>query len=98
MDADARPNLTRIPLVDKMAGPSGLSDRLPGGPVRLRGLNGIVLSVIKTHLSRGFRRTRDNRTHYPVDVTGGGRNSAISRRMSANRFLGMATSAIWNAT
>ena len=28
-----------------------------------------------------------NRTHYAVEVTGGGRSSAISRRMSANRFL-----------
>jgi hypothetical protein len=28
-----------------------------------------------------------------VDVTGGGRDSAISRRMSAKRFLGMTTSA-----
>jgi hypothetical protein len=35
---------------------------------------------------------------YAVDVTGGGRNSAMSRKMSANRFLVMATSAIWNAT
>jgi len=38
-----------------------------------------------------------NRTPYAVDVTGGGRSSAISRRMSANKVLGMATSAIWNA-
>jgi hypothetical protein len=34
------------------------------------------------------------RTPYAVDVTGGGRSSAISRRMSANKVLGMATSAI----
>jgi hypothetical protein len=33
-----------------------------------------------------------------VDVTGGGRNSAMSRRVSANRFLVIATSAIWKAT
>ena len=33
------------------------------------------------------------RTPYAVDVTGGGRNSAIMRRMSAKRVLGMATSA-----
>src|SRR5208282_5716420 len=45
-----------------------------------------------------FDRTRDNGTHYAVDVTGGGRSSAMSRRMSANRFLGIATSAIWKAT
>src|SRR5271155_2531413 len=36
-----------------------------------------------------FGGMRDNRTHYPVDVTGGDRNSPINRRMSANRFLGM---------
>jgi hypothetical protein len=46
----------------------------------------------------GFDRTRNNGTHYAVDVTGGGRSSAINRRMSAKRFLGMATSAIWNPT
>src|ERR1700726_4953892 len=45
-----------------------------------------------------FDRTHDNRTRYAVDITSGGRNSAISRRMLANRFFGMATSAIWNAT
>jgi hypothetical protein len=45
-----------------------------------------------------FDRKRDNRTLYAVDVTGGGRSSAINRRMSAKRFFGMATSAIWNAT
>jgi hypothetical protein len=31
-------------------------------------------------------------------VTDGGRNSAMSRKISAKRFLGIATSAIWNAT
>jgi hypothetical protein len=57
------------------------------------------LSVIETHVSRGFFMERvTNRTRYAVDVTGGGRNSVISRRMSAKRFLGMATSAIWKAT
>ena len=39
-----------------------------------------------------------NGTHYAVDVTGGGRSSAISRWISANRCFGTATSAIWNAT
>jgi hypothetical protein len=46
-----------------------------------------------------FARERmTNRTRYAVDVTGGGLSSAISRRMWAIRFLGMATSTIWNAT
>ena len=33
-----------------------------------------------------------------VDATGGGRSSAIIRKISANRFFKTATSAIWNAT
>jgi hypothetical protein len=32
------------------------------------------------------------------DGSGGGRSSAISRRISANSILGTATSAIWKAT
>jgi hypothetical protein len=40
----------------------------------------------------------ENRTPYAVDVMGGDRSSAISRRMSANKVLGMATSAIWKAS
>jgi hypothetical protein len=40
----------------------------------------------------------DMQTPYAVDIAGGSRNSVISRRMLANRFFGMATSAIWNAT
>jgi hypothetical protein len=39
-----------------------------------------------------------NRTLYLVDAAGGGRNSAISRKMSANKFPGRATSVIWKAT
>ena len=31
-------------------------------------------------------------------MAGGGRSSAISRRISANSVLGTATSAIWNVT
>jgi hypothetical protein len=46
----------------------------------------------------GFDRTHYNRTHYAADVSGGGRSSAMRRSMSENRFLGIATSAIWNAT
>jgi hypothetical protein len=37
---------------------------------------------------------RDTQTSYAVDAAGGGRNSAIRRKISANKFLGMATSAI----
>src|SRR5580704_6215846 len=56
------------------------------------------LSVIWTHVPVSLSRTHDNRTPYAVEVAGGGRSSAISRKMSANRFLGMATSAIWKVT
>jgi hypothetical protein len=47
----------------------------------------VKFSVIKTHLSVGFARTRDTRTPYAVDATGGGRSSAIIRKTSANRVL-----------
>ena len=43
-------------------------------------------------------QTHDTRPLHAGDGSGFGRNSAIIRRMSANRFLGMATSAIWKAT
>jgi hypothetical protein len=35
-------------------------------------------------------------TRYPVDATGGGRNCAIIRRISANRVLEITTSAVRN--
>ena len=47
--------------------------------------------------SVGFARTHDNQRLHAGAGSGGGRSSAISRRMSPNKFLGMATSAIWNA-
>jgi hypothetical protein len=48
------------------------------------------LAVIKTYLSHGFG-THDNRTPHADAGSGGGRSSAISRRISGNRVLGMAT-------
>jgi len=64
-----------------------------------RWLSKIVnVSFIKAHLSREFERTHDTWTPYAVDATGGGRNSLICCKMSANRFRGIATSAIWKAT
>jgi len=55
--------------------------------------------VIQTHLSPlVFDRTQNKQALHVDTAAGGGRSSATSRRMSANRFLGMATSAIWNAT
>jgi hypothetical protein len=51
--------------------------------------------VIQTHLSPlVFDRTQNNQALHVDTAAGGGRSSAISRRISANRFLGMATSAI----
>jgi orotate phosphoribosyltransferase len=45
-----------------------------------------------------FDRTQNNQALH-VDAAGGaGRSSEIVRRISANRILGMATSAIWKAT
>jgi hypothetical protein len=37
-----------------------------------------VFAVIETHLAHGLHRTRHNRTPYAVDVTGGGRTSAMA--------------------
>ena len=64
------------------------------GPPPRSALKDAGPAFIQTHLSREYHRTRNCRTHYAVDATGGGRSSAIIRRMSAKRFLGMATSAI----
>ncbi len=50
--------------------------------------------VIKTHFSLSFCSTHDDRTLHAGAGLGGGRRSAIIRRMSAKRFFGMATSAI----
>jgi hypothetical protein len=50
----------------------------------------MAITVIETHSPVVLDATRGNRTHYPVEATGGGLNSAISRRMSAKRFLGIA--------
>jgi hypothetical protein len=48
MDTGSKPNLTRFPFVDKMAWPIRRAKRLPGGPTRLGGLNGMVFFVIVT--------------------------------------------------
>lgn len=56
------------------------------------------LLVIWTRFSRGFARTHDTQTLYAMDAKGGGRSSAIIRKMSENRSRGIANSAIWNAT
>src|ERR1700719_1450599 len=78
--------------------PMRLVDGRRAGPTPFSEWGRVEFSLIQTHLSCNAERTLGNRTPYAVDVTGGGRSSAISRRMSAKRFLGMATSAIWNAT
>ena len=71
---------------------------------RASGIGRIPRSKMAIFLSYGrtrpvsLSRTHDNRTPYAVADAGGGRSSAINRRMSAKRFFGMATSAIRNAT
>jgi len=45
-----------------------------------------------------FNLTQGTQTHYDLDATGGGRSSALIRRMSAKMLRVMATSAICNAT
>ena len=53
---------------------------------------GFRLTAIRDLMDRGHGRPRQ-----AIEGSGGGRSSAMSRRMSANRFRGTATSAIWNA-
>ena len=56
------------------------------------------VSVIETQVSRVFEGTRDNGPLYAFDVSGGGRSSAIGRRMSAKRVLAMGRVAEGNFT
>src|SRR5207245_5428786 len=90
--------LSRTGVPGRRDSPQHLVDGRRGRPTPRWATKNVVFAVIETHLSHGLHRTHDNRTPYAVDVTGGGRSSATSRRMSVNRFLGMATSAIWKAT
>jgi hypothetical protein len=55
----------------------------------------VEYSLIETHLSCELERMHHNRTLYAVDRSDCGRSSAMSRKMSPNRILGIATSAIW---
>ena len=57
-----------------------------------------IFVFIKTHLSHGFAGADDNRTRHAGVGSGGGRSSAISRKISWNNSLGTATSAIWKMT
>jgi hypothetical protein len=41
------------------------------------------LAFIETHLCHECQRTRDCRTHHADETTGGGRSSAVSRRIYA---------------
>jgi hypothetical protein len=91
MAAVAIPNLTRLGVFDK---PDELPPFVRRGGRRDGAPENTEISVIKTHLTLGSQRTQDDRTPYVVDVTGNGRNSAISRGMSSKRFLGVAAAAI----
>ena len=68
---------------------------------RASGIGPIPRSKMAIFLSYGrtspVSLSRTQSKPYAVEVAGGGRSSAINRRMSAKRFFGMATSAIWNA-
>jgi hypothetical protein len=57
-------------------------------------VRGDIFPVIWTQSSCEFAVTHDKRMLYAGAASGGGRSSAMSRKMSAKRFLGMATSAI----
>src|ERR1700730_16421269 len=92
------PNLVRFGVFDKPDETPPLVDRRRAGP--------LLAERQKMPNFLSSRRTSpmvcsgrmENRTPYAVGVMGGGRSSAISRRMSANKCREMATSAIWNAT
>jgi hypothetical protein len=98
MAASFRLTLRRFGFADKPEPRLRLVDGRRAGPTPDPEPRHVEFSLIETHLSRVFIRTRDAPTPYAVDMSGGGRNSAISRRMSANNVFGTATSAIWNAT
>src|SRR5208337_4369132 len=91
-------NLPRLKGHGKLDAPPDPPDLRLGGPTPHWPPKIIAVAVIRAHLSLGFRRTHDTGTLHAVELSGGGRSSAISRKTSANRFLGMATSAIWKAT
>jgi hypothetical protein len=86
--------LRHIGLSRNPEAPMRLDDGRRAGPTPSSESGRVEFSLIETQLSCELERTHDNRTLYAVDRSDGGRNSAISRRMSANRFLEMATSAI----
>jgi hypothetical protein len=64
-----------------------------GAPAETRDTTELL--VIWTHVSRGLAQTHAARTLYAVDAMGGGHSSQNIRKMSQNRFPGMATSVSW---
>jgi hypothetical protein len=66
-----------------------------GGAFGARNVNFVVA---KSHLSRGSRWHSCSWSFHAGAGVGGGRSSAISRKISSNICRGMATSAIWKAT
>ena len=85
MEASTSPNLFQLANFDKPMTTPAAFDRCPDARSGWRA--GEILNL-----------PSDNRTHYAVDVIGGGRTSAIMRKMSAKTSRGIATSAIWNET
>jgi hypothetical protein len=98
MEASDGPRLRPLPPFFKSAASQWASDAGGNALALRRERISSEFSVIEARLSRDFCRKARHRTLYAVDRSGGDRSSAINRRMSPKRFLGMATSAIWNAT
>ena len=82
---------------------SGPSPGMPGWSNRRRDraprLGSAEIAFIKAHLAQGscWNQWQPD-AHHAGAGSGGGRSSAINRKISVNSILGTATSAIWNAT
>src|SRR4029077_16907487 len=90
MEASTSPNLFQLANFEKPMTTPAAFDRLSGRSLGLESGGNPEFAVIETHLSRRFVQTCDNRTHYAVDVIGGGRSSAIMLKMSAKTLRGIA--------
>jgi hypothetical protein len=92
------PNLHRFAVSGNPEAPPRFVDGRRGGRLLAEQRKILRFPSSKRTSPMVFSERMTNRTLHAVDVTGGGRSSVISRRMSANKVLGMATSAIWKAT
>ena len=82
MACDFEPILPRLAGSDKPVEPKQAGvDGLQAGECSRRALKNFEFRGIETHLSRRFDRTHGNQDALRFDVTGGGRSSAISRKI-----------------